>query len=341
MRSNRNIALLAVILLICGFLVGFIAHAATSSEGDTASVAIESSGSEENGVEAEVEQVEEVEEPPPYEVFDVDLAMDHIHYLSVSIGYRPGGRDTEHMAAQYIKSVFSSIGYDQVYEQDFTLDNGLPSSNIYVVDRGLDENNIIIIGAHYDSAGGTNSPGANDNGSGVATVLELARVFRVNDNLPTLVFAAFGSEEVLEGYGKNNHHYGSRYMANNLSQIPGNVIGMISIDMVSVGSYILLNSTLSAPRTFTDMFMTYASQHNIPTQFRNDPGWSDHEAFEAHGVSSFWIEYREDPYYHSPADSFDKIQPALLNQTGHLLQGFLEGLDAAACQSLDAASNYR
>lgn len=345
MRKGRNLAYLAVALLIASFLAGFIIHAAVTggdqNAGETSEITQEATGSASNSPTEEDVSEKEVGEPPPYQVFNVEVVMDYIKHLSVNIGYRPGGTDAERKAAVYIKEAFSSIGYSQVYEQVFTLDNGLTSSNIYVIDRGSDPNNVIIVGGHYDSAGGTSSPGANDNGSGVATVLELARIFRVDDNLPTLVFAAFGSEEVLQGYGKNNHHYGSRYMANHLLEIPGNVVGMISIDMVAVGSQILLNSTLKAPRTFADMFAAYAGRKNIFTQFRNDPGWSDHEAFEGHGVSSFWVEYREDPYYHSPQDTFDKIQPGLISQIGSLMQGFLEDLSAADIQALDAASNYR
>ncbi|MGQ9537956.1 MAG: M28 family metallopeptidase [Actinomycetota bacterium] len=172
-------------------------------------------------------------------------------------------------------------------------------------------------------------------------MLELIRVFLVNENVPTLVFVAFGSEEILEGYGKNHHNYGSRYMANHLSDLRGKVVAMISVDMVGVGSSILVNSTLAAPRVFADMFMEYAKANGIATGFRKDPGWSDHEAFENHGVPSFWVEYREDPNYHSPRDTYEKVQPDLMNQIGHLLQGFLESIDASDCRALAGSSVYR
>lgn len=346
MGTRRNLIILAVVFLLLGSAAGFLINASLSGDnGDSTGTATEvaeptgdDSGSE--TVETEVEEIEEPAEPC-YQIFNVDLAMSYIEYLSTIIGYRPGGTSAENAAAEYVRGVFRDIGYGQVYEQSVPLTNGLISRNIYVVDEGSDPGQVIVIGGHMDSAGGTGSPGANDNGSGVAAVLELARVFKVNDNLPTLVFVVFGSEEILEGYGRDEHHFGSRYMADHLTEIEGNVIGMISIDMVGVGSYIVVNATLASPGTFTDMFMAYASRHNIPTTFRQDKGWSDHEGFERHGISSFWIEYREDPYYHSPQDSYDKIQPGLLNQMGHLLQGFLESLDASACRSLDAASNYR
>lgn len=280
-------------------------------------------------------------EQPVYETFDPSRAVEYIRALSVDIGYRPGGTDAEHSAAEYIESSFQEIGYENIHEQSFPLDNGLTSHNIYVEDVGSHPEWRVIVGAHYDSAGGTGSPGANDNGSGIALVLELARVFRANDQVPTLLFVAFGCEEILEGFSRDYHHYGSRYMADHLIDMEGNTIGVISIDMVGVGTTLYANATLKAPSTMTDLFMSFSQQLGIPIVFRQDPGWSDHEAFEGHGISSVWVEYRDDPYYHSPQDSFDKIDINLISQAGKLMQDFLEGLTIEQCQMLDEASTYR
>lgn len=272
--------------------------------------------------------------------FRVHTAMEHIAYLSQTVGYRPGGTENERAAADYIARSLSDLGYD-VHEQAFSLDNGLTGYNVYAQDRGACAEWTLIIGAHFDSAGGTGSPGANDNASGVATVLELARVFRDNPNLPNLVFVAFGSEEILEGYGREHHHYGSRYMAANLDADFGNVIGMISVDMVGVGDAFTANATLEASSALADLFVERAREAGFTFTFRQDPGWSDHEAFEGHGIPSLWIECLEDPYYHSPQDSYDRIDPSLLGHVGFLLQGFIEDLSASDCRMLDVAGDYR
>jgi len=277
----------------------------------------------------------------PHQLFNIDVALGHIKELCVNIGCRPAGTEAEGRAAEYIKGVFSSIGYEKIYEQGFPLDNGLTSRNIYVLDEGSDPDQVIIIGAHYDTRGGTGSPGANDNGSGVATVLELARIFRVNDNVPTLLFVTFGSEEILAGYDRDCHHFGSRYLADHLAELKGNVIGMISVDMVAAGSYPVANSTLLCSRTLLDLFVAFAGAQGVFPTFIQDPGWSDHESFEARGISSFWAEYREDIYYHLPQDNYDNVNPVLLNRMGSLLQGFIESIDQADCQVLDSVSNYR
>ncbi len=347
MKRKRICLFISLALFVVSSLVGFTLHFALTDKKHGAAV---EEGSDHgppkeqvpDGAEPREEQAQqEREQQPPYQFFNIDAALGHIQQLSSQIGYRPGGSAAELRAASYIRESFYSSGYDRVYEQTFKLDNGLVSSNLYVVDKGLDPASLIVMGAHYDSAGGTYSPGANDNGSGVAVVLELARVFRINENVPTLVFVAFGSEEIIEGYGKDHHHYGSRYMANNLSELPGKVVGMISVDMVGVGSSMLLNSTLAASRIFLDMFADYARNNGVVIEFRKDPGCSDHEAFEKHGVPSFWVEYREDPNYHSPRDTCEKIKPALVNEVGHLLQGFLESLSLSDCRRLEEASVYR
>lgn len=348
MKKNKAAAVTAVAILVLAFLAGFIVRSTTSggSAENDKTVAVDLGAQlEERGEEAAESEGDagphEEAAAIPYQIFNIDAALTHARQLSINIGYRPGGTSAEHKAAEYIRGAFSSVGYERVYEQTFALENGLLSSNIYVVDEGSDPNSLIIVGGHYDSAGGTFSPGANDNGSGLAVTLELARIFRVNDNVPTLIFVAFGSEEILEGYGKGHHHYGSRYMASHLSDLQGKVVGMISVDMVGVGSKILVNSTLAAPRVLAGMFMEHASANGIATEFRNDPGWSDHEAFENRGIPSFWVECREDPNYHTPRDTYDKIQPSLMNQMGHLLQGFLESIDEADCRNLSINSVFR
>lgn len=88
----------------------------------------------------------------------------------------------------------------------------------------------LIVGAHYDSVGrpldsGTvDAPGANDNGSGVAAVLELARIMSKSRYKATIMFALFSAEEV----GRQ----GSRAFASWISENQTDVIGMINVDTI-------------------------------------------------------------------------------------------------------------
>lgn len=268
--------------------------------------------------------------------FDPDRAMKHIHQLSVGIGPRPSGTPEEHRAAEYIQGAFLEMGYTDVVEQAFASGAGRTSYNVYAQDVGARPEWVVVVGAHYDSADSTGSPGANDNASGVGVVLELARAFHGRDNLPTLLFVAFGSEEVSEEYDKEDLEYGSAYMASHLEAMDGEVIGMVNLDMVGVGDTPFVYATLEAPDTLSDLFLDFADEQGVSVDFLQDPGdWSDNESFEAEGVSSFTLEWQLDPYYHTPRDAFERIEPDLIEESGRLLEGFLNELSVFICLTLE------
>ena len=117
----------------------------------------------------------------------------HVEMLAVDIGERNVFRpEALHAAADYIDQQFHGQGYDvvrQVYRA-----KGVESANLEAT-RGGDErsNEILLIGAHYDSVSG--SPGADDNASGVAVLLEMSRRFRDIHTERTVRFVAFVNEE--------------------------------------------------------------------------------------------------------------------------------------------------
>lgn len=279
---------------------------------------------------------------PQAPAFDPDRAMEHIHQLSVGIGPRPSGTPEEHRAAGYIQGAFLEMGYTDVVEQAFASGAGGTSYNVYAQDVGARPDWVIVVGAHYDSAGSTGSPGANDNASGVGVVLELARVFHGRDNLPTLLFVAFGSEEESEEYEKEDLEYGSAYMADHLEAIDGEVIGMVNLDMVGVGEEAFVYATLEAPDTLSDLFLEFADEQGEEVGFVRDPGdWSDNESFEAEGISSFTLEWQLDPFYHTPGDVFERIEPDLIEESGRLLEGFLSELSVFMCLALEGGDAPR
>jgi hypothetical protein len=272
--------------------------------------------------------------------FDTSLAMEHIDRLSVGIGPRVSGTPEEHLAAAYIRDSFSRMGYAEVEEQPFPSGPGLTSYNVYAVDEGARPEWVVVVGAHYDTADATGSPGANDNASGVGVVLELARAFRDRDNLPTLVFAAFGSEEVSEEYDKDDLEYGSAYMAGQLESLGGEVIGMVNLDMVGVGEAAIAYATLEAPGTFSDLFLDFAEERGEEVGFVRDPGdWSDNEAFEEEGISSFTLEWQLDQDYHTPRDVYGNVDPSLIGESGQLIEAFLIELGAFDCRLLERSAD--
>lgn len=149
----------------------------------------------------------------------------HVEYLSVKIGDRHLWKeDSLKKAADYIESVFTSSGYD-VWRQTYSC-YGQNVSNLIAEKTGMDKE-VVIIGAHYDTVPG--SPGADDNASAVAGLLELARLNQENSSKKTLVFSAFVNEEP-PCFGSTN--MGSMVYAKHLKEQRIPVEVMISLEMI-------------------------------------------------------------------------------------------------------------
>jgi len=149
----------------------------------------------------------------------------HVEYLSVNIGDRHLWKnDSLAKAADYIQSALVAYGYD-VWRQTYPC-YGKCISNLIAEKTGTDRE-VVIIGAHYDTVPG--SPGADDNASALAGLLELARLHKETINKKTFVFAAFANEEP-PCFG--SHHMGSMVYAKHLKEKKVQVAVMISLEMI-------------------------------------------------------------------------------------------------------------
>ena len=157
-----------------------------------------------------------------------------------------------------------------------------------------------IVGAHYDSV---NNPGADDNASGTAAVMEAARVLSQYDFEATLLFIAFDREE--QGL------HGSRAYAEQHNS--DSILGMVSLDMISYNgsgsdkariygrdSSALLKQSLADAIALYGNGLSAVDSGMLPA--------SDHEPFQEQGFQAcLLIEYDiwSNPYYHSLYDSVD------------------------------------
>jgi Zn-dependent M28 family amino/carboxypeptidase len=149
----------------------------------------------------------------------------HVEYLSVKIGERHLWKENSiSKAADYIDSEFQNSGYS-VQRQTYSC-YGKRVSNLIVEKPGSEES-VAVIGAHYDTVPGT--PGADDNASSVAGLLELARLHRGGSNKKRLIFVAFANEEP-PFFGSNN--MGSMVYAKHVKDQGLAVDVMISLEMI-------------------------------------------------------------------------------------------------------------
>src|SRR5215217_5729506 len=116
----------------------------------------------------------------------------HIEMLAGTIGERNVWRYADlRRADDYIGSVLETHGM-RPERQTFEVSR-LPVSNISAESTGTNPAEILVVGAHYDTV--SNCPGANDNGTGVAALLELSRRFKDRTHARTIRFVAFVNEE--------------------------------------------------------------------------------------------------------------------------------------------------
>lgn len=263
------------------------------------------------------------------EQFDVQRAMSHVSYLAGVIGPREECTAGEQQAAQYIRDRLVEYGYAPVIEEFPIRPTGDTSRNVTAnLAGGQRPEYKVVVGAHMDTKSKSGPcPGANDNASGVAVLLELARVEAVNHRaVPTIEFVFFGAEEIAPGGGGGDHHFGSTHYVEAMDPAGRNaLIGMISVDMVGFGNSFLARNMKVAPQTMCDLLLQCGGAGGMSyLKDTGSSGLSDHQPFEQAGVPSVWVEYRDDPHIHGPGDTVQHVDASLVLNTGNTLQRFFE-----------------
>lgn len=174
-----------------------------------------------------------------------------------------------------------------------------------------------ITGGHMDSV--PQSPGANDNASGTATVVEIAAVMASQGKMGANCFILFGGEE----YGLlGSKHYVETLSAEDRQRIKA----MLNFDMVGFGSepwYLI--GTPSMQTRASDI----ARQLGIEAQNRGGAGTgasSDHASFINAGIPSIFFYRANDPQWHQPGDTADRLSPQLLEEAARMGVALLEAL---------------
>ena len=252
--------------------------------------------------------------------FSRTKAMKHVWRLSNKIGVRVRGTEGERRGAGYIKGRFEELGYE-VEMQKFSVD-GRTSRNVVASSQGVIAHPFVV-GGHMDTV--ARSPGANDNASGTAIVLEVARLLRGHEKANLFEFVAFGSEE----YGANGrHHIGSEIFVNRLGKTGRNRSpGMVSVDMVADGRPLIVGNSGIAGDIVADELLTQVRRANIKVRFRTSCDCSDNGPFERAGIPASYMWSGDEPNYHDPSDTVWNMKPEDLHRSGRAVRAFLLSLD--------------
>lgn len=264
----------------------------------------------------------------PIAHFKLWRAMKTVRKLAGDIGIRERAGANERRGALYIARKFESYGYS-VRLQKFSIDGGTSRNVIARWPRSVDHP--LVIGAHIDSV--HDSPGANDNASGVATILEAARLAAGKRPVKYIRWVAFGAEE----YGDSGtHHDGSQVYVNKLGREGRErAPGAISVDMIADGKPLLTGSFGIGPRILGRMvYRRIERNSDIAIDYQTLCDCSDNGPFEHAGIPGAFMYSGNEPDYHSPTDTPPNLQPKHLKRTGRALLVFVRRLDEDTIKTL-------
>jgi Zn-dependent M28 family amino/carboxypeptidase len=275
----------------------------------------------------------------------------HVHTLSAEIGERNVFRPHAlWAAADYIRAEWRTQGY-QVASQSYRAE-GVNSENLEITRTGSRKpDEILLIGAHYDSVMG--SPGANDNGSGVAALLEISRFMAGLAPEKTVRLVAFVNEEPPFFYWGP---MGSLVYAKAARKRGDDIRLMISLEMLGCfsdepdsqsyppllkyfypnrGNFIAFVSNLRSRKVLKQAVAAFRVHSDFPCESLAAPyfipgvGWSDQLSFWRQGYRAIMVTdtafYRY-AYYHTGRDTAEKLNYPAMARVVEGLQKAVGGL---------------
>lgn len=275
----------------------------------------------------------------------------HVERLAGEIGerhvLRPGAL---HAAERYIADSMRELGYE-VRRQNYEA-QGVDCANLEVAIEGSTHaGEIVLAGAHYDTVPG--SPGADDNASGVAAVIELARLLRGTTPSRTTRLVAFVNEEPPFFFWGE---MGSKVYARAARARGDDIRVMLSLEMLGCysdekgsqgyppllkhfypaqGNYIAFVSNLRSRRALRNVIDAFRSASDFPAEKLAAPalvpgiGWSDQLSFWREGYPAAMVTdtaFHRYRHYHQPTDTPEKLDYARMARVVEGLAGTLEVL---------------
>ena len=174
---------------------------------------------------------------------------------------------------------------------------------------------VVVLGGHYDTV--PDVPGANDNGSGIATLLTIAREIADREYPFTVRFIAFGAEEL--------GLHGSKYYVEQLSDEEiDSTVAMMNFDALGSGPRTATLGTSSLQRKVE----SYAEEQDVDIRIRYSMDWgsSDHAAFHDAGIDHIFFLGEDFSRIHTPDDKLEFVETELLGTSAFLGMALLDML---------------
>jgi len=259
----------------------------------------------------------------------VRTALAAVRHLAGDVGPRPGTSPAYRRAATWVEDQLEELGW-QVRRQEFLTPAGVSwgvpveagrSVNL-VATRGdvVPGQPWLAVGAHLDTV--PQSPGAEDNASGIGVLLAVAEAAVGRETRLPVVLVAFGSEEP-RGPTDDDHHYGSRAYVDALTPAEQrSLVGMVALDRVGVGDVVPVGSVEDGDPLRVELARA-ARRTGVPVVLEAGQKSSDHWSFVRVGLPGVRLGSTPYPGYHSPGDTVDVVEPAQLERTARVVLSWL------------------
>jgi hypothetical protein len=269
--------------------------------------------------------------------YDEDAMISDIAYLAAEeLDGRWPGSEGDAMAREFIASRFACLGLQSVlpddsYEEAFTDHRGRQTANVLGLLLGGDDtvsNELLVVSAHHDHFG-DGRLGANDNASGVVSVLAIAAALSEGPTLRRpVLFATFGSEE--SGFEGSE----AWYTGTEGSAYPGTVVYNLNLDMVGSydqTEYVYALGTLPGTRVRDSVRVLKGRYPTLDVGLGDWSDMSDNYTFCTRGIPYLFM-WTDDPScYHEQCDTVNRIDGASLSAIADLTGAVTRDLaDSAA-----------
>jgi glutaminyl-peptide cyclotransferase len=275
--------------------------------------------------------IEDAPDPATVGGFDARQAFQHVA-AQTALGPRPSGSQAIAQAQDYILSQLNSFGCTtdiDAFNADTPVGR-LPMKNILVKIPG-DQRGVIMLATHYDTLlrNDITFVGADDPGSSIGVMLELARILCAKHGKYAVWIAFFDGEEAMKAWSNTDSRYGSRQMAARFAASGDNprIRAFLLADLVGSRSLHFMRD----PTTpwLTDLVWRTAARLGYANVFVNESAamQDDHNSFESRKVPVVDVidldRGGDVPFWHTAEDSMGQISARSLAITGHV---FLESV---------------
>ena len=280
----------------------------------------------------------------------VSALRSHVEFLAGGLGERNAVHHSNLLRAEdYIVRQFEVAGFS-VQTQGYRIGKKIYSNLIATKTGETLPEEVVVVGAHYDTAV---TPGADDNASGVAGLLELARLFSGEETARTVRFVAFVNEE--PPFFRTEDQGSLVYVREGLDPRE-TVVGAVVLEMIgyfadsprsqryppplgfgypSAGNFIAVVGNISSRRLVKSVVEAFAAATHFPVESIAGPGFipgldlSDHRSFWREGIPAVMVTdtaFFRNPHYHRSSDTPETLDYRSMAEVVKGLEGVIRAL---------------